>query len=438
MKNSINIKHPNHWVVGKINYYTYIKTGGTPSRDNLTYWENGTINWLSSGEVNKKVIFEVDNKITVDGLNNSNATMLPANSILMALNGQGKTKGMVAVLKVQSTCNQSLAAFICKEDKLHPTYLYYQLDSRYKEIRGLVGDGHREGLSISLLKTLDIYIPPKNEQIAIVNFLDKQTKKIDNLVNKQQKLVELLQEKRQSLIEEAVTKGLNREAPMKDSGIEWLGEIPSNWKTMLLGIAAEKMTNGYVGPTRDILVEDGVRYLQSMHIKNGKILFDRKHYFVDKEWSKKQSKSILRKGDVLFVQTGAEIGQCSVVTTEYEGCNCHALIIVRLRQHIGLGEYLTWYFQSNHGKNTLLSYRTGALHPHLDTGRICNIKIAFPTIEEQQQIVNFLEKEAKKYDQLISKIEQQIEKLQEYRQALISEAVTGKIDVREYVKGVTM
>lgn len=307
---------------------------------------------------------------------------------------------------------------------------YYFCEEFYRNGTGIVDD--LWSTNWERMKRIKIPIPPIKDQILISTFLTNNLAHLDALIEKKQILIELLQEKRQAIIEEAVTKGLNPNVPMKDSGIEWLGNVPAHWKTMLLGIAAEKMTNGYVGPTRDILKEEGVRYLQSLHIKNGKILFDRKHYYVDAEWSKKQSKSVLRTGDVLFVQTGAEIGQCSVVTPEFDGCNCHALIIVKLRKKIGLGEYLTWYFQSNHGKNMLLSFRTGALHPHLDTGRICNIKLAFPPIDEQKSIINLLNRETEKYDQILNKIQLQIEKLQEYRQALISEAVTGKINVRHY------
>lgn len=103
---------PEHWSEGKINYYSNIRTGGTPDKNKEEYWKDGNINWMASGEVNKYFIYEVNNKITISGLNNSNANMLPVNTVMIALNGQGKTKGKVAVLKIETTCNQSLAGFI--------------------------------------------------------------------------------------------------------------------------------------------------------------------------------------------------------------------------------------------------------------------------------------------------------------------------------------
>ena len=196
---------PEHWGASKIIRYAYLKTGGTPDRNNMAYWENGTINWISSGEVNKKKIFETNNKITSDGLANSNAMILPINSIMVALNGQGKTKGTVAILEIESSCNQSLAAFICDEKKLHFNYLFYYLESKYKELRGLVGDSLRDGLSLGHLKSIDSPLPPIFEQRTIAAFLDHETGRIDALEKKVRKSIEKLREYRTALVSAAVT-----------------------------------------------------------------------------------------------------------------------------------------------------------------------------------------------------------------------------------------
>jgi type I restriction enzyme S subunit len=196
---------PEGWGIGKIIYYSKLLTGGTPDKSILDYWENGTINWMSSGEVNKKEVYEVDNKITEKGYKNSNVSLLPIHSVMIALNGQGKTKGTVAVLKVETTCNQSLAAFICDNKNLYFKFLFYFLESRYKQLRGLVGDDQREGLSLSLLKTLLIGLPPLSEQKAIAEFLDRETAKIDELIEKVKTSIGLAREQRQALISAAVT-----------------------------------------------------------------------------------------------------------------------------------------------------------------------------------------------------------------------------------------
>jgi type I restriction enzyme S subunit len=121
--------------------------------------------------------------------------------------------------------------------------------------------------SWSFLGSVEMPIPPLREQPLIATFLDRETAKIDALIAGQQRLIELLQEKRQAVISQAVTKGLNPDAPMKGSGVEWLGKVPEHWETLKLSKLTDKITNGYVGPTRDILVEAGVPYIQATHIK---------------------------------------------------------------------------------------------------------------------------------------------------------------------------
>ncbi|HFR4184940.1 TPA: restriction endonuclease subunit S [Bacillus cereus] len=196
---------PDCWGISKVSYYSKVLTGGTPDKSNDTYWLNGSINWMASGEVNKEFIFEVESKITEEGLANSNARMLPLNTVMIALNGQGKTKGKVAVLQVETTCNQSLAGFICDEANLHYLYLYYFLKSKYKEVRGLVGDGLRDGLSIGILKSLKIPLPSINEQLEIASFLKFLDNEISCLIKGIEESIFLLKEYRQSLIYEAVT-----------------------------------------------------------------------------------------------------------------------------------------------------------------------------------------------------------------------------------------
>ena len=182
----------------------------------------------------------------------------------------------------------------------------------------------RFGLGQYPMKNAFIALPPLDTQRRIARFLDEKTARIDGLIEKKRALLDRLAEKRQALITRAITKGLNPDAPMKHSGIDWLGDIPAHWEVIALNKVITKITNGYVGPTRNIFVPEGVRYIQSLHIKGNRILF-KEDFFVTSEWSNKHAKSILALGDVLIVQTG-DIGQVAYVTGEHVGCNCHALI----------------------------------------------------------------------------------------------------------------
>jgi type I restriction enzyme, S subunit len=276
---------------------------------------------------------------------------------------------------------------------------------------------------------LSCSLPPLGEQSAIATFLDRETAKIDALKAEQKRLIDLLREKRQAVISHAVIKGLDPNAGMKNSGIEWLGDVPKHWEVGRISSLSTKITNGYVGPTRDILVDEGVRYLQSLHIEDNRIRFDTP-YFVREDWSQEHSKSILEYGDVLIVQTGGDIGQVAVVTKEYAGCNCHALIIVSPVRSLVSGDWIAWVLNADYGFHSLLSIRTGALHPHLNCGDVKDLFIPVPPISEQQDIVRFISARLDEFNALVTEAETAIALLQERRSALISAAVTGKIDVR--------
>lgn len=194
---------PNHWKITKLSHVARIKTGGTPSRENLDYWTDGNIPWLASGEVNKGIIATVDNHITPLGMANSNATILPIDTVMIALNGQGKTKGMAALLKVPATCNQSLAGVICDKDKINPQYLYYYLKSKYSNIRGIKGEA-RDGLNLDIIGSIPVPLPPMEEQMAIVEQIERRINKIDTTEVKLSESIKLLEEYRSSLISSVV------------------------------------------------------------------------------------------------------------------------------------------------------------------------------------------------------------------------------------------
>ncbi len=317
-------------------------------------------------------------------------------------------------------------------------YLYKSFASYCLRAKGFIKEvvARSVGVSYPAINSSDlvnITIPSIEyvEQVKIANFLDHETAKIDTLIAKQEKLIELLKEKRQAVISHAVTKGLNPDAAMKDSGVEWLGQVPEHWDVIAISKVTQKITNGYVGPTRDILVEEGIPYVQATHIKKGKVNFDNA-YFVREKWSNDHAKSILKKDDVLIVQTGAGTGDVGLVSESEEGFNCHALIILQPKKQQLSGSYLAYCLQSDYGYATLYSIRTGGMHPHLNCGEVQFVKISVPPLDEQVAISKFIEKNIQDFDQLIEKVKLAIQLMQERRTALISSAVTGKIDVRHH------
>ena len=268
-------------------------------------------------------------------------------------------------------------------------------------------------------------LPPLDTQRRIARFLDEKTTQIDKLIEEKRELLDRLSEKRQALITRAVTKGLKPEAPMKFSAIDWLGDIPAHWDVIALNKVTTKITNGYVGPTRDIFVPEGVPYIQSLHIKGNRILF-MDDFYVTNDWSNQHAKSVLSEGDVLIVQTG-DIGQVAHVTAEHVGCNCHALIICSPKPGLLIGEFLSWALCSDYGQQFLHLVKTGALHPHLNCGKVKFFPVLIPPLKEQAEINAEVRQRIHDHREAETQIELSMVKLKEYRAAMITSAVTGQI-----------
>lgn len=422
---------PEHWYLARINYFSKLRTGGTPNKDIVEYWENGTVNWMSSGEVNNEFIYETKNKITELGMKNSNASLLPVNSVMMALNGQGKTKGTVAVLKVETTCNQSLAAFMTDEKLLHYLYLYYFLKYNYKFIRGLVGDGLRDGISMGLLKSLKVCVPTYDEQRAIGEFLYKKEQEIKTLIVQKESLIRLLKQQYQSIITEAVTKGLNPNVKMKSSGVEWVGEVPEHWLfTRLDFVSRVKARLGWKGLKAEEYVEDGYAFLATPNLKERNIDFNNVNYITEERYLE-SPEIMLEVGDVLLAKDGSTLGIVNVVRILPKNATVNSSIaVIRPSEKID-SVYFYYYLKSTYIQDVINQIKDGMGVPHLFQADIKKFKILLPPMDEQVAIAKYLDDETLKLEQLVGKVKQQIEALKEYCQSLIYEAVTGKIDVRD-------
>lgn len=274
--------------------------------------------------------------------------------------------------------------------------------------------------------------PSISEQNQIVSFLDTETARIDNLIAKQEKLIELLEEQRKSIISHAVTKGLNPNAPMKDSGVEWLGDVPEHWMTPSSKHLLEiPITDGpHETPN---FVDDGVPFISAEAISKGKIDFDKKRGYITPElnaiYSKKYSPKI---EDIYMVKSGATTGKVAMVETTEEFNIWSPLAVFRCNKNKVLPKFLLAVFNSSHFYDALVLNWSYGTQQNIGMGVLSNIEIPCPPLKEQAEIIQHLDAQNTKFDKLISTQSQLIEKLKEYRSSIISHAVTGKIDVREF------
>ena len=198
---------PEHWQSISLKWLSIRYAGGTPDRANESYWDDGTIPWINSGAVNQAVITEPSALISEEGYVNSSAKWVPKGALVMALAGQGKTKGMVAQLGIRTTCNQSMAAIV-PNPSTNGRFLYWLLVSQYEQIRNMAGGEQRDGLNLDILGSIPCMTLPMEEQCAIADFLDHETAKVDALVTRERTLIDRLREKSTALISRTVTRGL--------------------------------------------------------------------------------------------------------------------------------------------------------------------------------------------------------------------------------------
>lgn len=287
------------------------------------------------------------------------------------------------------------------------------------------------GLSAEALGNLQVPIPPLPEQAAIAAFLERETAKIDALVEEQRRLIALLKEKRQAVISHAVTKGLNPDAPMKDSGIEWLGEVPAHWEVTALKRLCANITDGaHISPE----TEGGTRSFVSTKDVS-EVGID----FVGCLLTTEASYDYLVRtgcqpidGDVLFSKDGT-IGRTTVVRGAKEFVVASSLIIIRPNHEALDADFLHYLSQSTFVKNQVESFVKGAGLPRLSIQNLLRVVGVFPPLEEQAAIAQWLASLSGDFMLLVNEAEGAISLLLERRSALISAAVTGKIDVRGLV-----
>ena len=281
-------------------------------------------------------------------------------------------------------------------------------------------------LTLGILNDFKISWPPLSEQRAIVAFLDRETAKIDALVSKKERLAELLMEKRTALISHTVTRGLDPNAPMKDSGVEWLGEIPAHWEAKRLKYLGETIIGLTYSPRDIVNEEEGILVLRASNIYGGQLVYTDNVFvrcFVPE-------RLIARKGDILICSRSgsrALIGKNARIDSSSSGATFGAFMTVFRSPY---NDYIHHVFNS-----TLFVYQSGAFITstinQLTLGILNDFKISWPPLSEQRSIADFLDRETAKIDNLVDKVHKAIDLLKELRTALISAAVTGKIDVRE-------
>jgi type I restriction enzyme S subunit len=279
------------------------------------------------------------------------------------------------------------------------------------------------------LKRLWIALPPRDEQRTIADFLDRETERIDTLVAKKQRLIELLHENRTALINHAVTRGLNPDAPMKDSGIEWFGRIPNDWAVLPLKRVAS-VRYGLGQPPAELA--EGVPIVRATDVSRG-VISKEGMLRVDPNDVPKTRDAFLATGEIIVVRSGAYTGDSAIVPEHLAGCVAGYDMVVRVRA--ADASFIGWHLLAVDVRVAQWEpLMLRAAQPHLNAEELASTLICCPPEYEQRRIAAHIARETDRLTELCQREKELTSLLLEYRSALITAAVTGQIDVREYAK----
>lgn len=307
-------------------------------------------------------------------------------------------------------------------------FLHYLLHSYdlYKVFYGM-GNGVRQGMNYSDIRKLKMIIPPFPEQEAIASFLDRKCGEIDSLISLQEEMISELQAYKQSIITEAVTKGLNPNAPMKDSEVEWIGMIPEEWSIDFLSkIIWLRARLGWKGLKAEEYVEKGFPFLSAFNIVNNKLKWEGLN-FINKERYDESPEIKLSIGDVLIVKDGAGIGKTARIDQlpEGEATVNSSLGVITPSEKLDY-KYLHYFLLSNSFQNIIGFIKNGMGVPHLTQENMKSVLITTPPLSEQQAIASYLDEKTSPIDSLIALKQEKITELKDYKKSIIYEYVTGK------------
>ena len=425
---------PGHWALKKIKHVASFSGGGTPSRDNMVYW-NGDIPWVSPKDMKAEEIKGAEECISEEGLAASTSNLIPAGTVLMVVrSGILKHTIPIAINCLEVALNQDMKALTFQPDLCLSRFFLRWVQGLNNE---LLLAWAKQGATVESLEQVylantAIPLPSLSEQSAITTFLDRETAKIDALVAEQEKLIELLKEKRQAVISHAVTKGLDPSVPMKDSGIEWLGKVPAHWGILRLKHIASDIKAGPFGSslTKDSYVIEGYRVYGQEQVIPGD--FSIGNYFITSDKFTEMTEYEILTGDILISCVGT-FGKIAVVPPNViPGIINPRLIRLRCLEIINPA-YVTTSLKSSVIFEQFSMNSRGGTMGVINIEILSDIIVPMPPADEQEQIVAHLDAQTAKFDALTAEAQRAIDLLKEHRSALISAAVTGKIDVRGLV-----
>jgi type I restriction enzyme S subunit len=424
---------PTEWELWKLNHaFDEIGSGTTPPSGS-DEWYGGDVPWVTTGELRETEIVSTTKKITQETLRRfPTLRKYPKGAIAIAM--YGATIGRLGIFGIEATTNQACCV-LAKSSVVDNKYLYYWLQAFRQDIVSLASGGGQPNINQEVVASLKISSPDVTGQRKIANFLDHETAKIDTLIAKQQQLITLLKEKRQAVISHAVTKGLSPSTPMRDSGVEWLGEVPVHW-----GI--KRLKNVLTVPMKNGLFKKKDQFGSGSLLVNVSDLYVDDYFIKSSTLDRVETSSDERRvykvdgGDIFFVRSSLKlegIGRSACYLEDHEDVvfECH-IVNAKPDKNTMSSRYLTRYLNSLPVSQELVRRSKTTTMTTIDQGGLGTINVVTPPKQEQFEIDTYLDEKLEMMDRAEMRAGDSIKLLTERRTALISAAVTGKIDVRNW------
>lgn len=397
---------PSHWTLNKVKHNFSFKTGFTPPSGKTEYYENGTHVWINISDLQEKEVHDSVNKLTDKALEDYKPEIVPKGSLLYSFK---LSVGRVGFNTIDCYTNEAIFS-IDPNGSANLNFFYYSLPEQIIKNANENIYGAKI-LNQELIKNAFLVAPPPEEQTAIAAYLDRKTAEIDELIADKKRLLELYEEEKAAIINQAVTKGINPNVPLKDSGIEWMGEIPEHWEV--------KRFKYYFNIITEKVEEDLPKIgLENIESKSGRFIE------TDTEFAGQGVR--FRPKDILFGKLRPYLAK--VWLSNFDGQAVGDFYVFRSKQDV-IPEFAKYRILDSLFIEVTNSSTYGSKMPRVSWEFIADLPIAFPKIQEQESIVQHIEVECSIINAKKAKTEKLIELLTEYRTALISEVVTGKIKV---------
>lgn len=419
---------PSHWNIRKTSQLFHgIGSGTTPASGNNKYYCEDGINWLQTGDLNDGQINETSKKITEVAIKDfSSLRLYPKASIVIAM--YGATIGKIGILNIQTTTNQACCVLPNSKD-INQNFGFYAYRAGRQSLINSAYGGGQPNISQETIKSFRIAIPPLAEQEAIAAWLDKKCGEIDAAIAKVDREIELIDELKQSEISRVVTRGLNPDAPLRPSGIDWIGNIPEHWTKSRIKNHISRSAAGVWGDDEKGNKNDIICFrIADFNYGERCLSFDK---ITIRNIDPKQLEGrYLSKGDLLIEKSGGgettPVGR--VVYCNYDGIATYTNFIhsITLSNNVDSRFFLYYFNMLYSNKINLLYFNQTTGLQNLQIGEYLGQTIYLPPLPEQQAISNYLDSKCAEIDGLKAKLTKKRETLTELRQSIISEVVTGK------------